>query len=82
MQKGTKVYPGVKDLPAHIRPKFRNEFIRYVIKQVANSELPWTNPDIDSLQAMYQIVYPIFPARIRQSDAVHHPVSNFLLASL
>lgn len=74
MVKGSKTYPGIKDLPVHIRQNFRNEFIRFVIKQVASSESPWTNPDIDSLQAMYQLVYPIFPARIRHSDAVHHPV--------
>jgi hypothetical protein len=69
------VYPGIKDLPAHLRAGFRNEFIRYVMKQVANSEAPWTNPDLDSIQASYDIVYPIFPARIRHSDAVYHPVS-------
>ena len=78
IQKGVRVYPGIKDLPAHIRPNFRNEFIRYAIKQVANSEVPWTNPDVDSIQSMYQIVYPTFPAKIRHSDAVYHPVSNLL----
>lgn len=74
--KGSKVYPGIKDLPPHIRQDFRNEFIRVVIKQVANSQSPWMNPDVESLQATYQVVYPIFPARIRHSDAVYHPVSN------
>lgn len=71
-----KVLPGIKDLPEHIRKNFRNEFIRFVMKQVANLQSPWMNPDVDALQAMYQIVYPIFPARIRHSDAVFNPVSN------
>ena len=75
---GSKVFPGIKDLPAHIRQNFRNEFIRFVIKQVANSQSPWVNPDVNALQAMYQLVYPVFPARLRHSDAVYHPVSGFL----
>ena len=77
IQRGVKVYPGLKDLPAHIRPGFRNEFIRYVMKQVAKLETPWTNPDVDSIQKMYDTVYPTFPARIRHSDAIYHPVSFF-----
>jgi len=76
--KGVKVYPGIKELPAHIRQNFRNEFIRFVIRQVANSQSPWINPDVNSLQCMYQLVYPTFPARLRHSDAVYHPVSDFL----
>jgi len=73
---GTKVYPGVKDLPAHIHQNFRNEFIRFVIKHIANSELPWVNPDVDSFQTMFNIVYPTFRARIRHNDAIYHPVSD------
>jgi hypothetical protein len=72
------VYPGIKDLPAHIREHFRDEFIRFVVKQIANSKFPWTNPDVDSLQASFNIVYPTFPGRIRHSDAVHHPVSGLV----
>ena len=75
---GSKVFPGIKDLPAHIHQNFRNEFIRFVIKQVANSQSPWINPDVNTLQAMYQLVYLVFPARLRHSDAVYHPVSSFL----
>ena len=75
---GLKVFPGIKDLPAHIRQNFRNEFIRFVIKQVANSQSPWINPDVNALQAMYQLVYPVFPTQLRHSDAVYHPVSSFL----
>lgn len=75
IEKGVKVYPGIKDLPIHIRQNFRNEFIRFAIKQVANSKSPWVNPDVHSLQATYQLVYPIFPAQIRHNDAVFHPVS-------
>ena len=71
---GVKVYPGVKDLPAHLRQNFRNEFIRFVIKHVANSESPWANPDVNSLQSMYQVVYPMFPAQLSHCDAVCHPV--------
>jgi len=74
--KGGKVFPGIKDLPMHIRQNFRNEFIRFVIKQVTNSQLPWANPDLDSLQFMYQLIYPTFPARLRHSDTVYHPVSD------
>ena len=59
--KGTKVYPGLKDLPTHIHPGFCNKFIRYVIKKVANSETPWANPNMESIQKMYDIVYPTFP---------------------
>ena len=73
--KGAKVYPGIKDLPAHIRQNFRNEFIRFIIKQVASSQSPWVNPDVKSLQSMYELIYPTFPARLRHSDAVYHPVS-------
>lgn len=75
MVKRVKVYPGIKDLPAHLQD-FRNSFIRYVIRQVANSESPWINPDVKSLQVMYDAVYPSFPARIRHNDAVYHPVSD------
>jgi hypothetical protein len=82
MVNGSRVNPGIKDLPAHIRQNFRNEFIRFVIKQVANSKLPWANPDLEALQAMYQVVYPVFPARLRHSDAVYHPVSDSLTAIL
>jgi len=31
IEKGVKVYPGIKDLPVHIRQNFRNEFIRFAI---------------------------------------------------
>ena len=82
MVNGSRVNPGIKDLPAHIHQNFRNEFIRFVIKQVANSKLPWANPDLEALQAMYQVVYPVFPARLRHSDAVYHPVSDSLTAIL
>ena len=77
MVNGSRVYPGIKDLPAHIRQNFRKEFIRFVIKQVANSKSPWSNLDVDSMQLAYNIVYPTFPARIRNSDAVFHPVGVF-----
>ena len=80
--KGVKVYPGVKHLPDHIRPNFRNEYIRFVIKQLANSQSPWVNPDVHSLQCMYQLVYPTFPGRVRHSDAVYHPVSYSLTVIL
>lgn len=75
--KGVKVYPGLKDLPAHLRQNFRNEFIRYVIKCVANLQSPWANPSIESIQVSYQLVYPLFPAQVRNNDAVHHPVSDY-----
>ena len=69
------MYPGIKDLPINIRQNFRSEFIRFVIKQVANSQSPWVNPDVRSLQPIYELIYPTFPARLRHSDAVYHPVS-------
>lgn len=80
--RGIKVYPGVKDLLVHIRQGFRNEFIRFVMKQVANSMSPWVNPDLNAFQSAYQVVYPMFPAHLRHSDAVVHPVSNFPLIAL
>ena len=61
MVRGVKVYPGIKDLPIHIRQNFRNEFIRFIFKQIANSTSPWTNPDVDALQSSYEVVYPTFP---------------------
>jgi hypothetical protein len=70
----------VKDLPPHIRENFRDRFIRFVIRDVAKSTSPWVNPDTHSLQPMYQIVYPMFPAQLRHNDAVHNPVSNLLFA--
>ena len=76
---GVKVLPGIKDLPDHIRPNFRNDFIRLVFKQIATSQSPWTNPDVNALQAVYQIAYPTFPAKIWHSDAVFNPVSDSLL---
>ena len=82
MVRGSKVYPGVKDLPIHLRQNFRNEFIRFIIREVTNSQLPWTNPDVASLQSAFQVIYPLFPARLRHSDAVCHPVSYFLFLIL
>ena len=76
---GQKVYPGIKDLPTHIRANFRNEFIHYVIRDVFNSEHPWVNPDLQALQHAYDQVYLAYPARIRHNDAVSHPVSTFSL---
>jgi hypothetical protein len=35
-----KVFPGIKDLPVHLCQNFRNEFIYFIIKHVANSESP------------------------------------------
>ena len=69
-----KVYPGVKDLPDHIRIGFRNTFIRVVIRDVFNSETPWTNPDLETVQLAYNKIFPAYPARLRCNDAVHHPV--------
>ena len=69
MQNRKKVFPGIKDLPEHIHINIRNEFIRYIFKQTATLELAWANPEVDSLQVMYDIVYPTFPARIRPASA-------------
>ena len=77
MVKGSKVNPGVKDLPTSIHANFHNIFICHVIRHVTNSEVPWANPDVDVLQSMYNTVYPMSPARLRHNDAVYHPVSNF-----
>ena len=73
-----KVYPGIKDLPSHIRLNFRNGFIRYVIRNIFNSEQPWANPDLSTLQRTYDQVYPAYPARLQHNDAVFHPVSTFI----
>ena len=78
---GSRVYPGIKDLPVHIQHNFRNEFIRFIIKQVAISKLPWINPDVHSIQEAYGLVYPTFPAHIRHNDAVFHPVCFIFLLS-
>jgi hypothetical protein len=74
--KGQKVYPGVKDLPQHIRVDFRNMFICLVIWDVINSEGPWLNPDLPLLQHTYNKVFPAYPARLQVGDAVSHPVSG------
>ena len=70
-----KVYPGIKDLPAHIRTDFRNTFIRVVIREVFSSDQPWSNPDLPMLQLAYDKVYPLHPARLRCNDAAFHPVN-------
>jgi len=69
-----KIYPGVKDLPPHIRTNFRNIFIRVIMRSVFNSEEPWVNPSLASLQLLYDKVYEAYPARLRCNDAVVHPV--------
>lgn len=74
--KRQKVYPGIKDLPPHIRMNFRNTFIRIIIRNVFNSEQPWVNPNLESLQLAYDKVYPAYPARLRCNDAVFHPVGS------
>jgi hypothetical protein len=74
--KRQKIYPGVKDLPPHIRAGFRNMFIRTIIRDVFNSEQPWINPDLVSLQLAYDGIYPTYPARLRCNDAVFHPVNS------
>lgn len=70
-----KLYPGIKDLPQHIRMDFRNTFIRLVIRGIFNSEEPWVNPELSTLQSMYSSIYPAYPARLQLNDAVFHPVS-------
>jgi len=71
-----KIYPGIKDLPPHIRIGFCNNFIRVAIRNVFNSEEPWVNPDLASLQLLYDRVYEAYPARLRCGDAIVHPVQN------
>ena len=71
-----RIYRGVKDLPPHIRSDFRNAYMRLVIREVFNSNEPWLNPDLPMLQRIYDSVYPAYPARIRPSDAVFHPVNS------
>lgn len=72
--KRQKVFPGIKDLPPHIRTDFRNRFIRVVIRDIFNSKQPWTNPDVATLQRVYDQVFPAYTARLRANDAVFHPV--------
>jgi hypothetical protein len=81
MVNGSRVYPGIKELPPNIRQNFRNDFIRFILKKVANSQSPWVNPDVSSLQEAYDIVFPTFPAQVRHSDAVFHPVSGLVSCS-
>lgn len=71
-----KVYPGIKDLPPHIRASFRNTFIRVIIRDIFNSEQPWANPNLMSLQLAYNRIYSAYPARLRCNDAVVHPVGS------
>ena len=70
-----RIYPGIKDLPQHIRMDFRNIFIRLAIRDVFNSKEPWINPDLHRLQRLYDGIYPEYPARLQSNDAVFHPVS-------
>jgi len=74
-----KVYPGIKELPEHIRTNFRNTFIRVVIRNVFSSNQPWSNPDLQMLQLAYDKVFPSYPARLRCNDAIFHPVTSTLL---
>ena len=69
-----RVFPGIKDLPHHIRADFRNAFIRPVMQSVFNSSEPWVNPDLSTLQNIYDSIYPVYPARLQPNDAVFHPV--------
>ena len=77
--KRQKVFPGIKDLPPHIRTDFHNRFIRVVIRDIFNSKQPWSNPDVPTLQRMYDKVFPVYTARLRANDTVCHPVglSNY-----
>ena len=57
---------------------FRNTYIRLIIRNVFNSKEPWSNPDLSALQYFYDATYPMYPTRLRHSDAVFHPVrANF-----
>jgi hypothetical protein len=76
-----RVYPGIKDLPPHVRTNFRNRFIRYVIRDIFNSEQPWANPDLPTIQHAYDQVYPAYPALIRHNDAVSIQSVNFFLTA-
>ena len=69
-----RVYPGIKDLPIHVRAGFRNMFIRPVIRGSFDTAQPWHNPDLAMLQATYNKIFPEYPARLRANDAVVHPV--------
>lgn len=71
-----RVYPGIKDLPPHIRTDFRNMFIRPIIRNIFNSEKPWANPDLSMLQLAYDKTYPTYPAHLRSNDAIFHPVRS------
>ena len=44
------MYPGIKDLPINIHQNFHSEFIHFIIKQVTNSQSPWVNPDVRSVE--------------------------------
>ena len=76
-----KIYPGIKDLPSHIRVNFRNGFIRHVIRDVFNSEQPWANPDLSALQQAHNCTYSAYPAQLQHNDAICHPVGIFIFFS-
>ena len=76
MVNGSRVNPRIKDLPPQIGNDFCNGFIQHIIKQVANSTLPWINLEPDALQLMYNVIYSAFPRQIQNSNTAHHPVSE------
>ena len=76
-----KVFPGIKDLPPHIRTDFRNKFIRPLIRDVFNFEQPWANPKLLALRLAYDKIYLAYPARLRCNDAVFHLVGSILTRS-
>ena len=65
---------GIQDLPNTIRPRFRDKFIRRIIKCVFSSHTPWINPSIGTLQQEFNATYPNHHIRLHLDDAGIFPV--------
>jgi hypothetical protein len=67
--------PGLKDLPPSIQSKFRNTFIRHIIKLIFSDTSPWSNPSLSVYQQEFDYVYSPLRYRLHVDDAAVIPVT-------
>ena len=67
--------PGLKDLPHGIQSRFRDTFIRHIMKLIFAGTSPWSNPTLAIYQREFAAIYPDLPYEIHADDALVLPVS-------
>ena len=67
--------PGVHSLPGEIRQTFADNFIPIVIQEMGDSEAPWENLPIDTLQECVDVIYPNLEYVVERGDALVSSVS-------